>query len=78
MDDGMFERVVACVVEVLQVPPREVVADAAFTDDLGATSLTLVEVVMALEEEFGVEVPEAEVERVRTVGDACDLVRGLS
>ncbi|MFE0043945.1 acyl carrier protein [Streptomyces albireticuli] len=78
MADGVFEAVAACVVDVLQVPTGRVVEEAVFTEDLGATSLTLVEVVMALEEAFGIGVPEADVEAVRTVGDACDLVRRLS
>ncbi|ARZ72215.1 acyl carrier protein [Streptomyces sp. HU2014] len=78
MADEVFEAVAACVVDVLQVPAGKVVREAVFTEDLGATSLTLVEVVMALEEAFGIDVPEPDVEAVRTVGDACDLVRRLS
>ena len=54
----------------------QVVPDAKFGDDLDADSLDLVELVMALEEEFGVEVPEEELEGVETVGQAYNLVVG--
>ncbi|MEU5210082.1 acyl carrier protein [Streptomyces sp. NPDC020742] len=75
MSDAVFETVRACAVEVLQVTPEEVTPEADFTDQLGATSLTLVELVMAIEEACQVELPDDGVESVRTVRDACDLVR---
>jgi acyl carrier protein len=61
-------------VEVLSVEPGTVVEEARFKEDLDADSLDLVELVMALEEEFDVEVPEEELEGVETVGQAYDLV----
>jgi acyl carrier protein len=61
---------------VLSVPEEKVVPEARFGDDLEADSLDLVELVMALEEEFGIEVPEEELEGVETVGQAYDLVAG--
>lgn len=76
--DDILETVRSCSVEVLQARPESVTLDAVFTDDLGASSLTLVELVMALEEIFGFEVPEQDVSSIRTVADACDLVRRLS
>lgn len=61
-------------VEVLQVDADAVTEEATFKDDLEADSLDLVELVMALEEEFDIEVPEEELEGVTTVGAALDLV----
>jgi acyl carrier protein len=77
-DDDVLDAVRSCSVEVLQVRPERVTLDALFVDDLGASSLTVVEVVMALEEVFGFEAPEEDVSSIRTVADACDLVRRLS
>src|SRR3954447_26982500 len=71
-----FEKFKACAVDVLQVTPEKVTPEARFGDDLDADSLDLVELVMALEEEFGVEVPEEELEGVETVGQAYDLIAG--
>ena len=76
MDQELFSRFKKCAVEVLSVSEDKVVPDAKFGDDLDADSLDLVELVMALEEEFGVEVPEEELEGVETVGQAYDLVAG--
>ena len=60
--------------EVLSVEPGQVTEGARFKEDLDADSLDLVELVMALEEEFDIEVPEEELEGVETVGQAYDLV----
>jgi acyl carrier protein len=76
MDQETFARFKKCAVEVLSVPEEKVVPEARFGDDLDADSLDLVELVMALEEEFGVEVPEEELEGVETVGQAYDLIAG--
>ena len=75
-DDANFERFKKCAVEVLAVDPAKVTADAKFGDDLDADSLDLVELVMALEEEFDVSVDEAELEGIETVGQAFELVTG--
>ena len=61
---------------MLQVAPEQVTPDAKFADDLDADSLDLVELVMALEEAFDIEVPEEELEGIETVGQAFDLVKG--
>ncbi len=74
MDQELFNRFKKCAVEVLSVPAEKVTQDARFGDDLDADSLDLVELVMALEEEFGVEVPEEELEGVTTIGQAYELV----
>ena len=76
MDQETFARFKKCAVEVLSVPEEKVVPEARFGDDLDADSLDLVELVMALEEEFGVEVPEEELEGVETVGQAYALIAG--
>jgi len=74
VDQELFARFRKCAVEVLSVDEGKVVPEAKFGDDLDADSLDLVELVMALEEEFGVEVPEEDLEGVETVGQAFDLV----
>lgn len=74
MDQELFARFQKCAVEVLSVAADQVTPDAKFGDDLDADSLDLVELVMALEEEFGVEVPEEELEGIETVGQAYELV----
>src|ERR1700691_4306659 len=61
-------------VEVLAVDPSKVTLEASFSDDLGADSLDLVELVMALEETFDIEVAEDELKDIRTVGEAFDLI----
>ena len=76
MDQELFARFVKCAVDVLSVEADKVVPTASFGDDLEADSLDLVELVMALEEEVGVEVPEKEVEDIKTVGQAFDLIVG--
>ena len=76
MDEALFARFRKCAVDVLSVEESKVVPDAKFAEDLDADSLDLVELVMALEEEFGVSVPEEELEGITTVGQAYDLVTG--
>jgi acyl carrier protein len=76
MDQELFARFKKCAVDVLSVDADAVVPEAKFADDLDADSLDLVELVMALEEEFDVEVPEEDLEGISTVGQAYDLVIG--
>ena len=64
------ERVKKLVVEKLSVEPEKVTDTASFIDDLGADSLDTVELVMAFEEEFGCEIPDADAEGIQPVGDA--------
>ncbi len=75
-DDELFTRFRKCAVEVLSVSEDQVTLDARFGDDLDADSLDLVELVMALEEEFNIEVPEEDLEGIETVRQARDLVKG--
>jgi acyl carrier protein len=74
VNEELFARFRKCAVEVLSVEESAVVLDAKFGDDLDADSLDLVELVMALEEEFDIEVPEEDLEGVETVQSAYDLV----
>ena len=74
MDQELFARFKKCAVEVLSVSEDQIVPEAKFGDDLDADSLDLVELVMALEEEFDVSVPEEELDGVGTVQQAFDLV----
>ncbi len=64
------DKITEIIVEQLGVKPEEVTVEASFVDDLGADSLDTVELVMALEEEFGVEIPDEDAEKIQTVGDA--------
>ncbi len=69
------ERVKKIVVEQLGVKDDEVTQDASFVDDLGADSLDTVELVMALEEEFGTNIPDEEAEKITTIQQAIDYVK---
>ena len=68
------ERVKKIVVEHLGVEPEKVVDNASFIDDLGADSLDTVELVMAFEEEFGIEIPDEEAEKITRVKEAVDYI----
>jgi acyl carrier protein len=70
----MFERFTKCAVDVLSVDAAKITKEARFKEDLEADSLDLVELVMSLEEEFGIEVPESDLEGIATIGQAYDLV----
>ncbi len=67
---AVADKVKAIVAEQLGVKEEEVTDNASFIDDLGADSLDTVELVMALEEEFGIEIPDEDAEKMATVGDA--------
>jgi len=68
--DEIMEKVKSVIVEQLSVDEADVTEEASFIDDLGADSLDIVELVMALEEEFGISIPDEEAENIKTVGDA--------
>jgi acyl carrier protein len=69
-----FERVKSAVVKQLNVNADEVTMEASFTKDLGADSLDTVELVMELENEFGLEIPDEDAEKIATVGDAVKYI----
>ena len=74
MSEENFERFTKCAVEVLSVDTAQITKEASFADDLDADSLDLVELIMSLEEEFGVTVEEEELEGITTIGGAYDLI----
>ena len=67
---ALFEQVKSIVVEELKVPESQVTEDATFMGDLNADSLDLVELIMAFEDQFDVEIPDEDAEDIQTVGDA--------
>ncbi|MGM3307733.1 acyl carrier protein [Anabaena sp. WFMT] len=71
----IFERVQSIVVEQLEIDAEKVVPNATFTDDLGADSLDIVELVMALEEEFEIEIPDEDAEKILTVQDVVNYIK---
>jgi acyl carrier protein len=68
------EKVKAIIAEQLGVKPEEVTNEASFVDDLGADSLDTVELVMAFEEEFGIEIPDEDAEKITSVGEAMKYI----
>lgn len=76
--DDIFKKVKAIIVDQLGVEESEVTPEAHFIDDLGADSLDIVELIMALEEEFGLEIPDEEAEKIATVNDAVEYIRSNS
>ena len=71
----IFEKVKKIVVDQLGVDEDEVTPEASFVDDLGADSLDIVELVMAFEEEFDLEIPDEDAEKINTVGDVVDYLK---
>jgi len=74
---SVADRVKEIIVEQLGVNEEQVVPEAKFVEDLGADSLDTVELVMALEEEFGAEIPDEEAEKLTTVGEAVSYIEGM-
>ena len=70
-----FEKLKKIIAEVLNVDEDEITMDTTFVDDLGADSLDLFELVMALEEEYGVEIPSEDLEKILTVQDVIDYMK---
>ncbi len=69
------ERVKQIIAEQLMVEEDEITEDASFIDDLGADSLDTVEMIMEIEDEFGIEIPDEDAEKLQTVGDAIEYVK---
>jgi acyl carrier protein len=72
--EEIFDKVKDVIVDQLNVEEDDVTEDAAFVDDLGADSLDIVELVMALEEQFGISIPDEQAEKIKSVGDAVSFI----
>ena len=75
MAENAEAKVKEIIINELGVDPEKVTAEASFVEDLGADSLDTVELVMAFEEEFGVDIPDEDAEQMRTVGDAVSYLQ---
>ena len=73
--EEIFDKVKEIIIEQLGVTENAVTAEASFIDDLGADSLDIVELIMALEEEFDLEIPDSDAEKVVTVGDVVEYIK---
>lgn len=73
--EDIFEKVKEIIIEQLGVSETSITMEASFIDDLGADSLDIVELIMALEEEFDLEIPDADAEKVVTVGDVVEYIK---
>jgi len=74
----MFEKVKQIIVDQLGVDENEIALESSFIDDLGADSLDIVELIMALEEEFNIEIPDEDAEKITTVGDIIEYIKANS
>jgi len=77
VEDEIAEKVKKIIEEQLMVDEGEITEDATFIDDLGADSLDVVEMIMELEDEFGIEIPDEDAEKITTVGEAIEYIRKL-
>jgi acyl carrier protein len=74
-EEQVIQKVIEIICEQLDVEEKDVVPEASFVDDLGADSLDQVELIMAMEEEFEVSIPDEEAEKIATVQDAIDYIK---
>ena len=72
-----FEKIKKIIAEVLNVDEEEITMDTTFVDDLGADSLDVFQIIMGIEEEFGIDIPSEEAEKIHTVREAVDLIKGV-
>ena len=70
-----FEKLAKIIAEVLNVDANEITLDTTFVDELGADSLDVFQIIMGLEEEFDIEIPNEEAEKIVTVGDAVEQIK---
>lgn len=70
-----FEKLKKIIAEVLSVDPEEITMDTTFTDDLGADSLDIFQIIMGIEEEFDIEIPPEKAEKISTVEEAVELIK---
>ena len=71
----VFDKVKKIIAEQLSLNEEEITMESSFLDDLGADSLDVVEIIMALEEEFDIEIPDEDAEKAATVGDVTDYIK---
>ena len=71
-----FEKLKKVIAEVLNVDPEEITMDTTFPDDLGADSLDVFQIIMGIEEEFDIEIPAEKAEKITTVEEAVELIKG--
>ena len=71
-----FEKLKKVIAEVLNVDPEEITMDTTFLDDLGADSLDVFQIIMGIEEEFDIEIPADKAEKITTVEEAVELIKG--
>ncbi|MPM78718.1 Acyl carrier protein [bioreactor metagenome] len=71
----MFEKIRKRIADQLSIDEEEIKMDSSFADDLGADSLDIVELIMALEEEFDMEIPDEDAEKISTVGDVVEYIK---
>ena len=72
-----FEKIRTIIANVLSVEEGDITLDTSFIDDLGADSLDLFQILMGIEEEFDIEIPQEEAEKIVTVGDAVEAIKGF-
>ena len=72
-----FEKLKKIIVDVLNVDENEITMDTTFIDDLGADSLDVFQIIMGLEEEFDIEIPNEQAEKIVTVGDAVEQIKAV-
>ena len=70
-----FEKLKKVIAEVLNVDPEEITMETTFMDDLGADSLDVFQIIMGIEEEFDIEIPTEEAEKITSVGDAVEAIK---
>ncbi len=78
MEGEVFDRIKQIIADQLGVDEDEIVPEASFIDDLGADSLDIVELIMAFEEEFDIEIPDEDAEKIKTVQDVIDYIKNYS
>ena len=77
-EDSMFEKIRASIASQLSIDEEEIKMESSFMNNLGADSLDIVELIMALEEEYDIEIPDEDVEKIATVGDIVEYIKSRS